>query len=253
MRRTRWMRWSWRPRVNPQAAPVRGASVGAVTSPASPWTLSTSRRIWRLGVPILAARITPRVSGLPVTRDRRRSSSWRTPMIPASGNPGRTPASTTCGGGRYRMPSAVSCHAGMTRTLALGGRFQGDVWCLVPRQATFALLSIGGTGGRGRCGVAGDVATDHAGLLVMAGVVGALGPIPRRCWCEHQQMNRPAPEENSMAGSAHGTVRGGRLARSWVLVLITLAVRLAGRRWSAIATLHRPRGGVTWPAYDTCC
>jgi hypothetical protein len=56
-----------------------------------------------------------------------------------------------------------------------------------------------------------------------------------------------------MARSAHGTVCGGRLARSWVLVLITLAVRLAGRRWSAIATLHRPRGGVTWPAYDTCC
>jgi hypothetical protein len=58
-----------------------------------------------------------------------------------------------------------------------------------------------------------------------------------------------------MARSAHGTVRGGRLrlARSRVLVLIALAVRLTGRRWTTIANLHRPRGGVTWPACDACC
>jgi hypothetical protein len=58
-----------------------------------------------------------------------------------------------------------------------------------------------------------------------------------------------------MARSAHGAVRGGRLrlARSLVLVLIALAVRLTGRAPTAIANLHRLRGGVTWPACDACC
>jgi len=49
----------------------------------------------------------------------------------------------------------------------------------------------------------------------------ASGPIHGRCWCEHQQTNRPAQDETSMALSAHGTVRGRRLG-------------LAGRRWTAV-------------------
>jgi hypothetical protein len=53
----------------------------------------------------------------------------------------------------------------------------------------------------------------------------------------NQQMGRAG--DPSMARSAHGTVRGRRL-------------RLAEGA-DPIATLHRPKGGVTWPACDVCC
>ena len=42
-----------------------------------------------------------------------------------------------------------------------------------------------------------------------------------------------------MAPSADGTVRGRSLTCRAAL--------------TAIATLHRPKGGVTWPACDVCC
>ena len=66
-----------------------------------------------------------------------------------------------------------------------------------------------------------------------------VGVAARRCWYGHQQTNRRAQEDTSMAPSAHGTVRGRRLG-------------LAGRRWTAVGTLHRPKEGVTWPACDVC-
>jgi hypothetical protein len=63
---------------------------------------------------------------------------------------------------------------------------------------------------------------------------------PRALLCEYQQTNRWAQQETPAWRSEH-TAPSAVVVSAWPRAL------------TAIATLHRPKGGVTWPACDVCC